>query len=449
MRLVWWLLGAVVLAACGGSAIGDLAGGSVNDNDWTLEGLSPDGEHLLVSTLFGGVASGCSRFEGWEVEESPDAVDIRARLWEQRAPSGCTDEGVVELLQIDLAQPLGDRPLIGCGAEDCRAMSTESGYVPSGRVVATGAGVAVADESGVDIHRPTGEVVVEISEPTSGRMLAAGDQTVVRNDRRGAVIALDLSTGEESWRTTGWIEAATDEAVFVCRGQDADGLTAVDITTGNDLWTTDLVCSPMVAHGDLLTIIGYDRDVDGGHRLLVVDAATGSSIVDRAILDGVDDRVGGFDGAIAVGSATLTAGLQANLVVLAEDGTELVRQPRGLGHPMGAADGIAILGAHDRVIGYDVARAAERWRLDVDAYSAISVAEGSVWLLDRGAGTVSRLDPQTGEPLWTAPIGATSSFDVAAADGTAYILTTQALVAVDNASGQVRWVEHRPFAPAD
>ncbi len=96
---------------------------------------------------------------------------------------------------------------------------------------------------------------------------------------------------------------------------------------------------------------------------------------------------------------------------------------------MGEAEGVAILGAHDRAVGYDVAQLTEIWTLDVDAFSTISVAGGSVWSLDRANGTVSRLDPRTSQALWTTPIGATSSFDVTGTK-TAYILTTQAMIAV-------------------
>ena len=449
MKTVWFLLGAALLAGCGGSTIGDLAGGSIDNTDWTLEGSSPDGQHLLVSTLFGGVASGCARFEGWEVTESDDAVEINARLWRQRTPSGCTDEGVVELLQVDLDQPLGDRSLVGCGAEDCRATVIDGGHLFVGQVVAASNTVGVADESGLGAYSATGELVAEVAGANSGRVLAIGNEAVVRNDRSGAAIAFDLSSGEEVWRTTGWIAAASGGVVYVCRGQDSDGLTAVDAATGEDLWMTDLVCESLVSHDDLLTIVGHDRNVDGGHRLVIVDATTGRPVSDEAFLDGYDDQVTGFEGAIAVGSNTVVTGIQANLVVLAEDGTELARQPLGLGYPMGEAEGVAILGAHDRAVGYDVAQLTEIWTLDVDAFSTISVAGGSVWLLDRANGTVSRLDPRTGQALWATPIGATSSFDVTGNTKTAYILTTQALIAVDNASGETFWFVNRPYDLAD
>jgi outer membrane protein assembly factor BamB len=432
-----WLLGAALfVVACGGS---------VDDNDWTLEGVSPDGRHLLASTFFGGVASDCTRFEGWEVAESEEAVEIRARLWRRRAPSGCTDDGAVELLQIDLDEPLGDRPLVGCGQQDCRESVNQGGEISIGQVVAASSTVAVAGDSKLDAYGPGGEVVAEVAGASSGAVLAIGDHAVVRNDRSGTAVAVDLSTGEAIWRTAGSVTAAGEGVVYVCRGQDTSGLAAVDATTGEDHWASDRVCESLVSHGELLTILGQDPSVDGGHRLAILDAATGKVLSDKPILDGYDDQVTGFEGAIAVGANTIASGFQADLVVLDENGTELARQTTGLGYPMGQADGVAIIGGYDQAVAYDPAERSELWTLDVDALSTISVADESVWSLDRSGGTVSRLDPTSGRVLWTTQVGLTSSFDVAAHGDGAYILTTQALIAVDNRSGEIQWSVHRPL----
>jgi len=443
------LAGVAVLAAWGTSTLTASGGGSVGNNEWTLEGVSPDQQHLVVSTLFGGVASGCSRFEGWEVNESEDSVEINARLWRQRFPSGCTDEGVVELLQVDLDRPLGDRELVGCGVDDCRGTVVDGGNLFVGQVVAAGNAIAVADESGLDAYGLSGELVAEFAGATSGEVLSIGDGRVVRNDRAGAATAVDLLSGEEIWRASGWVAAADEGVVYVCRGQDSDGLTAVDAESGADLWETELACESLVVHSDLLTVVGHDPDVDGGHRVTVVDAATGELVSDDALFDGIDDQVTGFDGAIAVGSNTITAGPQANLVVLADDGTELARQPDGLGVPMGEAGGIVILGSHDQLAAYDAVAQSELWALGTEAFTSVSVDDGSVWILDRGVGEVSRLAPRTGDALWSTSIGATTSFDVAGNADTVFILTTQALIAVDNDTGEIRWSEHRPYEPAN
>ncbi len=431
-------IGALLLVGCGGS---------VSDNEWTLEGVSPDQQHLVVSTLFGGVASGCTRFEGWELTETEDAIEIKARLWRQRAPSDCTSEGVVETLQVDLDRPLGDRELVGCGADDCRSTAVGGGNTSVGQVVVSGEAVVVADENSLDAYSPSGELITEIPGSTSGEMMSAGGSVVVRNDRQGFAIATNARSGEELWRTPGWLASVQREAVYLCRGQDSDGLTAVDATTGTGLWSTDLACQSLVVHEESLTVVGIDRLVDGGHRVTVVEAQTGAVLADEAIFDGVDDQVTGFDGAVAVGASTVVAGPQADLVVLSSDGTELDRRQQRLGGPLGVAGGVAILGSHDRLGGYDLVGAAPLWTVSVNAHTSVSVSNGSVWVLDQTGAEVLRLDPLTGDALWSTPIGVTTRFDVAGDTARSYILTTQAIVAVDTETGSLRWSRHRPYAP--
>jgi len=272
-----------------------------------------------------------------------------------------------------------------------------------------------------------------------------GNGLAVYNDRDGNAVAVDVSSGAEAWRTPGWIAAADSEAVYLCRGMDSNGLSAVDAASGDDLWETGLGCQSLVIHDELLTVVGIDPNVDGGNRLLVVKAATGGVVADEPFFDGIDDQVEAFDGAIAVGPNTVTSGPQANLVVLTADGTEVDRQVDVLAAPLGSADGVAVLGSYDRLVGYDVGQQTVLWSLDIDAYALASVRDGSVWTLDCEGGEVSRLDAQTGQALWSTSIGATTSFAAAEAGGTAYILTTQALIAIDNETGAWLWAEHRPY----
>lgn len=451
MRLAALLLALALgfVSACGTSTLSDLAGGSVNDTEWSLQGVSPDGSHLLVSTLFGGVASDCTRFEGWEVVESGESVEITARLWERRAPAGCTDEGVVESLQVDLEQPLGDRDLVGCGADNCLSVGDDGGMAAVGQIVVGTETIAVGDQLGIVGYDATGEPVAAVSGSTSGRFSAVDGDVAVRNDRDGNAVAVELSAGTELWRTRGWLAATSGDVAYVCRGQDSDGLTAVDSMTGADLWTTDLPCEPLVDHGDLLHVIAYDENVDGGQRLVVIDATTGAAIMDEPLDDGIDDRVGGLDGAIAAGANTVVAGPQADLIVLGPDGTELAREPTSLGVPIGNADDVPILVQQDRVRAFDVAELSELWELRTDGFTTVAVDAGSAWLLDRPAGTISRLDPETGEPLWSTSIGFTTAFDASARDGVAYVVTTQALIAIDNDDGSILWSQHRPYVAAE
>ena len=73
----WVFLSSILLL--GLSACGSV-GGSVGPNEWTLVGATPDEQHLLVTTLYGGVASDCTRWEGWEVNETGERVEVEPAL---------------------------------------------------------------------------------------------------------------------------------------------------------------------------------------------------------------------------------------------------------------------------------------------------------------------------------------------------------------------------------
>jgi hypothetical protein len=51
-------------------------GGSVGPNEWWLTATTPDRQQLLVTSLYGGLASGCSRWEEWEVSTSDEQVEV-------------------------------------------------------------------------------------------------------------------------------------------------------------------------------------------------------------------------------------------------------------------------------------------------------------------------------------------------------------------------------------
>ncbi len=77
----------------------------------------PSATELVVETVFGG--SSCTRFVEWAVEESTEAVDIRAVIERSDAPDCTADEVRVEE-RISFDAPLGTRELRGCQREHCR-----------------------------------------------------------------------------------------------------------------------------------------------------------------------------------------------------------------------------------------------------------------------------------------------------------------------------------------
>ncbi|MEM9749263.1 MAG: PQQ-binding-like beta-propeller repeat protein, partial [Actinomycetota bacterium] len=361
---------------------------------WDLDGISPDGRHLAVSILFGS----CDHFDGWQVDESDSAVTITPLLWVLAEPVGCDGVGLTDALQVDLEAPLDDRDLVGCRRTDCRSIMLDSPPRAPGEVVVIGDSVVVSTWRSIDILSVDADPVVTIDELDFGARPLASDGRLIRNDGRD-VIAVDPATGAEAWRTPGHLSETTDDTVFVCRGVDSDGLAAVDPVTGVDRWSTDLPCGPLVAHAETATVIGADPDVDGGNRLLVVDTATGSVLVDRPIDDGLDDRVTGFERPVGLGETTVVGGFQADLVTISADGTEVARHDVAFGRILGTVDGLVVI-ADERVLrGVEPLSGTVAWEREFPAFPPIVVDGGGLWLIDGPAATAARLDPATGSNL--------------------------------------------------
>lgn len=93
----------------------------VHPGSWRLIGLADGGRTLRVQVGFGG----CTSFEGFEVAESVEAVQLLAVMEttilppfeEQEEPFvACTDELRLPIEEVRLAEPLGERRLLG----ECR-----------------------------------------------------------------------------------------------------------------------------------------------------------------------------------------------------------------------------------------------------------------------------------------------------------------------------------------
>lgn len=416
--------------------------GVVRANDWVVDGLDQEGQRLVVSTFFGGVASDCARFAGWEVDERDDAVEINALIWHRLLPSGCTDDGASEELVIELDDPLGDRPLRGCGESDCLGTLDANGFnTPAGDVVATdnfvvvqrpGASPIVFDNRGesVDQNGESAERVLRRGVAVSG------DVVLFESDQQ--VVALDIGTDEILWSAEGFLNVVDGDSAFLCRGPDQNSIVSVDVRTGVEQWTASVPCSGIVPQGDQVTVVTFDPEVDGGHLLAQIDRQTGAVLLLEPIDDGFDDQVEAFEGAVGVLGLTLTGGSQANLVILDAEGREVFRDDDGIDSALGAVDGVAFFGgSFGQLVAYDPQGRQQLWRVDGVAFDNVVLGNRALWQLT--VDDVRRLDPTTGNPVWTAEFGVTNSFDVAENNGVAYVLTSLDLVAIDNESGEILW----------
>jgi outer membrane protein assembly factor BamB len=247
-------------------------------------------------------------------------------------------------------------------------------------------------------------------------------------------------SGTERWQAEGFVAGTDEGTLYVCRGEDADLLAALDAETG-----TELPCGYLVVQGDVITMVAIDREVDGGHELLQVDSSTGAVILREELDDGTDDQVNGFEGVVLAGDRVVMAGHQADLVVLGVDAEELIRRPVRLGTPIGVVGGLVMVAGLDGVAAIDPVTGETAWESQSLSRESIAISGESLWSLDASTRSVSKLDPGTGAPLWTTPVGLTGGFDVAANAATAYVATSLAALAMDSSTGEVQWWQHTPF----
>lgn len=415
---------AFITATCGAISEDDNAGNSLAFNDesaitaapnWQLLGIGPEGENLLIQTT----PSRCEESEEVRVTEVDGSVDIRVAITRLPNEDPCVQGATSNHHRVTIEQPLGDRDLLGCGREDCRSTVSRNPSIDVGSLEAASNAVGVLDLTGLRGYDSTGLLVSETS-PAGERtkLVALDDSTAVYTDNESNAIAIDLLTGEELWRSDSEVIDANDDRVYLCGTEEGQGLRALDSDTGTIIWETSNSCRLISSNEDLLTVVDLSPlETVGGAVVLSIDATSGELVTVEPI------------------SADLQRLLNEQILE-------------------GAADDVAVFTRYNTAVGYDLGTQTELPRIEIDPdniradfdRSTVSVEGDAIWLLDRQGATISKVDPETGGTLWTTPIPLTSEFDAAVAGDTTYILTFQALIALDNETGEILWSEFRsPF----
>lgn len=430
MRRVAIALLAFVSASC--SALG----GSTGPNEWWLIGTTPDAQQLLITTQFGGVASGCSRWEDWAIDEAPGQIRVEALVWRQRAPSGCTDDAGTQSLIVELQEPLDERELVGCQRERCGPGETwpDSFNGLPATVRASGDTVMVALEqaAGFDAH---GALKWTHDGVRSG-WLFIGDEVAVGSDGGIGTVAMDPSSGDTLWEREGFPLGATDGVVLLCVGDDA-GISGVDEATGHVRWSADVACGSADVGAGAAAVVAPDPDVDGGQRLVVLDPQTGEVAVDLPVDDGVDDQVAAYGDVLLDADRIILGGPQGDLVVLGLDGTELLRVTDVRGAPIGVIGNSVILADHQATTSVDMNDGQVAWRRDGLVAADVVIAGDLLLGLDGPGGQLERIDPVDGTTQWTSNIGITTRVDATLQAGALHVATSLALIRLDTATGQI------------
>ena len=246
------LVVSLTLAGCG-----VFGGGTVSPNAWELGAISPDGTQLLVGTFFGADTS-CSRFEGWEVNETDEWVEILAMLWNKDGPGDCNLAGMSSQVVAQLDKPLGARGIVGCGADECMAAPALSGRFRGPPVATNTVLITALQQELLGTDPLTGEVIWTLDRRHAGgqsNSFIIVDDTLWLPDP-GVVTRFDASTGNAEWSTpvplgAGMSLAVDADAVYVTSPLS---LTALDRETGVELWSAALPWS-----GETVTAVSAEN----------------------------------------------------------------------------------------------------------------------------------------------------------------------------------------------
>jgi outer membrane protein assembly factor BamB len=426
-------------------------GGTIRPYEWHLVGVSPDEGTLLVTAFFGGVASDCNRFEGWEVDEGDEQVVVAARMWQNDAAEACTDEGVTETLPLHLDEPLGDRDLVGCGQDDCRTRPLPHHLDLGGVVQAHKGAIAVGAVLMRGSVGPDGEVRWLQQAGHAGRGLA-GPGVVLDTDGAEEIAARDPVSGDTRWSLAGTPLGIAGDALIACHSDAGDdpgrpdvAVAAHDLADGAERWRVEEAgCARALAtDGEVVAFTDHgDRDAP---RLLLLDLADGNVRAEIALDIGGGGMVGD---PVVVGDEVVLAGPELGIIAAdLHDGSlrEVAGEVDGggldaAGRSLGGADGVLLLGTTSGVAAVDVVGDGRvRWEMATEQDPPVLASGDAIFAASPADGELARLDPDSGGERWRAEVGRSGTIDVAVHDGVAYAVTSTALVAVDLDDGEQRW----------
>lgn len=204
MRIVVAVMGLALLAAC--TLVEEHVPQVELREGWVLQEVTPDGRRVAVTVLHGA----CDGYLGPQVvHEDDDVVDIHVAFAPPVGVGACDDIGFEAREVVELAAPLGERTLRGCGDPPCSIPGRDGERGPQ-PAVGVGAGTAVLSlgPATVGLDSDTGEERWRLPHDLEegvwyGQPTGVGDVVLLVDAAMEAVVALDATTGEERWRGEG------------------------------------------------------------------------------------------------------------------------------------------------------------------------------------------------------------------------------------------------------
>jgi eukaryotic-like serine/threonine-protein kinase len=418
----------------------------------------PGGGHALADPAGGPIVLAV---EGGVVGLDPATGDERWR-WDGPAfPMGIADGAVVVVLRDD-SDPTGQEPNVVLVVLDTSTGQERWRLDPAYEVVADvgGGRVAVASsqtphgQPGTDgeallaVHDlATGDVQAErrFSTATPWRPLglALDDDTLHVTRTDGVVEALDPDTLEPRWSTGPGTDTTRDLTPVVTGTAvhllgDDGAIRTVDLDDGTERWSALHGLeggSPPTADSErVYAITGLGRirgyDTRTGDTLWETDRRHGASTdtTPRPVVSGATVVAVDADGTlVALDTAT---------------GQERWTRPQPA-PPIGLAattSTVLVATTDGEVTALDPATGQPQWSAAVGStLRSGPVVAGPVVAVITADGDITALDTTTGEPAWTHPTGTTRSSPLARDATTLYLRDEHGLVALDAATGDVRW----------
>jgi len=215
----------------------------------------------------------------------------------------------------------------------------ESGF-PSAGGAANDALVAYDLETGQELWRttlayggnPDVEWIAWIAGVSGGRVFASRSE----NAKPGPIRAYDAATGQFLWNSQVVTQAfAYEGAVFAPNGDlvvgDRLAMNRIDAATGATVWSTPRSCSVSGNCGPAATdtAVFYDEVVPGGQVITKVDLATGTPLYSSTLMPGFTEQNQPFlspDGSTVYHSRTQNNPLTDFLYAFDDTGTALVER---------------------------------------------------------------------------------------------------------------------------
>lgn len=294
-------------------------------------------------------------------------------------------------------------------------------------------------------------------------IMAVGERHVIVAPQYGALIALDLATGEERWRFPLSPRQSSEHGTIVgdslyigtsFPGEgavDAPVVYSLELATGSQRWRavldsgTDLEWgAPVVENGLVLVAdtVSHPGSAPASH-LHALDAGTGQG---RWKADLHSNQQGFHDQRpIVAGGTVVVMNTSGTLLGLAADsGRELWRQRLGekLRLLVGVRAGLIVAALEGGLAAFEVESGDRRWeapfpggRWATEPWAVL--AEGTVYVA--AGGQVGAFSTSTGAVRWRAATGQAIGPPVTAG-ARLYVATGDRLVALDATSGRAAWV---------